>query len=74
MAKDKENTLKSYGVPIAEPLTGNKESAFFDIDLDPKRKEDETYEDYKKRRKEGKQRIKLHLRGRNTYYNTDKTL
>jgi len=74
MAKDKENTLKSYGVPIAEPLTGNKESAFFDINLNPAREEGETYEDYKERRKEGKRRIKLHLRGRNTYYNKDKTL
>tara|TARA_R110002012_G_scaffold278308_4_gene465897 strand:+ start:3322 stop:3525 length:204 start_codon:yes stop_codon:yes gene_type:complete len=64
MAKKKENKWKSYGKPIAEPLTGNMDSAFFDIDLDPKRKEDETYEDYKKRRKEGNRRIKLHLKGR----------
>jgi len=61
--KKKENKWKSYG-QVAEPLTGRKDSAFFDIDLDPKRKEDETYEDYKKRRKEVNARIKLHLRGR----------
>jgi hypothetical protein len=41
-----------------------KDSAFFNIDLDPKRKKDETYEEYVKRRKEGNKRIKLHLRGR----------
>jgi hypothetical protein len=64
MAKKKENKWKSYGVPIAEPLSGNKDSAFFDIDMDPQRKEDETYEDYKTRRKEINKRIKLHLRGR----------
>jgi hypothetical protein len=63
MAKKKENKWKSYG-QVAEPLTGRKESAFFDIDLSPARKEDETYEDYVKRRKEGKRRIKLHLKGR----------
>tara|TARA_R110002020_G_scaffold189618_3_gene388887 strand:+ start:1638 stop:1838 length:201 start_codon:yes stop_codon:yes gene_type:complete len=63
MAKKKENKWKSYG-QVAEPLTGRKESAFFDIDLSPTRKEDETYEDYVKRRKEGKKRIKLHLKGR----------
>jgi hypothetical protein len=39
-------------------------SAFFDIDLDPKRKKDESYKDYKKRRKLGNERIKLHLKGR----------
>ena len=39
-------------------------SAFFDIDLDPKRKEGESYEDYKKRRKEANQRIKIHRKGR----------
>jgi len=64
MAKKKENKWKSYGVPIAEPLTGNKDSAFFDIDLDPKRKEGETKEEYKARRKEGNKRIKLHLKGK----------
>jgi len=41
-----------------------KDSAFFDIDLDPIRKKDETFEEYKKRRKEVNKRIKLHLRGR----------
>lgn len=41
-----------------------KESAFYDIDLDPARKSDESYENYKKRRKEGNMRIKLHLKGR----------
>ena len=41
-----------------------KESAFYDIDLDPARKPDESYEDYKKRRKEVNIRIKLHLKGR----------
>tara|TARA_R110000765_G_scaffold285343_1_gene381976 strand:+ start:616 stop:819 length:204 start_codon:yes stop_codon:yes gene_type:complete len=64
MAKKKENKWKSYGVPIAEPLSGNVDSAFFDIDLDPARKEDETHEEYKARRKEGNRRIKLHQRGR----------
>ena len=74
MAKKKENTLKSFGVQIAEPLTGNKESAFFDIDLNPARKEDETHEEFKARRKEANKRIKLHLRGKNTFYNNDKPL
>ena len=55
---------KSYGEQIAEPMTGRKDSAFFDIDLDPQRKEDESYEDYKIRRKEVKKRIKIHLKGR----------
>ena len=41
-----------------------KDSPFFDIDLNPARKEDETYEEYKARRKEVNKRIKLHLRGR----------
>lgn len=41
-----------------------KDSAFFDIDLDPARKQGESYEDYKKRRKEVNKRIKLHLKGR----------
>lgn len=74
MSKKKENTLKSFGVQIAEPLTGNKESAFFDVDLTPHRLEGESHEDYKLRRKEGQQRIKLHLRGKNTFYNNDKPL
>jgi|TARA_R110002050_G_scaffold116946_2_gene233624 hypothetical protein len=64
MAKKKENKWKSYGVPLAEPITGNVDSAFFDIDLAPQRKEDETKEEYKARRKEGNRRIKLHRRGR----------
>ena len=55
---------KVYGEQIEEPITGRKDSAFFDIDLDPKRKEDESYEDYKIRQKEVKKRIKLHLKGR----------
>jgi hypothetical protein len=74
MTQKQENTLKGYGVQLAEPLTGNKESAFFDIDLNPARLEGESYEDYRKRRKEGNERIKLHLKGRNTFYNSDKTL
>ena len=41
-----------------------KDSAFFDIDLDPARKKGETFEEYKKRRKLGNERIKLHLKGR----------
>lgn len=63
MAKKKQNKWKSYG-QVAEPLTGNKESAFFDIDLTPHRLENEEYEDYKARRKEVNKRIKLHLGGR----------
>ena len=63
MTQKKENKWKSYG-PVAEPLTGRQDSAFFDIDLDPARKEDETFEEYKKRRKLGNERIKLHLKGR----------
>ena len=34
---------KSYGEQIEEPITGRKDSAFFDIDLSPARKEDESY-------------------------------
>ena len=64
MAKKKENKWKSYGTPIAEPLTGNVDSAFFDINLNPAREEDETHEEYKARRKEVNKRIKLHLKGR----------
>ena len=45
-------------------MTKPTNSAFFDIDLNPARKKDETYEEYKKRRKLGNQRIKLHLKGR----------
>ena len=41
-----------------------KDSAFYNIDLDPVRKPGESYEDYKKRRKEGNMRIKRHLKGR----------
>ena len=63
MAKKKENKWKSYG-QVSEPLTGRKDSAFFDINLNPAREEGESYEDYKIRQKEVKQRIKLHLRGR----------
>jgi hypothetical protein len=74
MTQKQENTLKGYGVQLAEPLTGNKESAFFDIDLNPARLEGESYEDYRLRRKEGNKRIKLHLKGRNIFYNTNKTL
>ena len=62
--KKKENKWKSYGVPIAEPLSGNKDSAFFDINLNPAREEDESYEDYKIRQKQVKKRIKIHLRGK----------
>tara|TARA_R110000824_G_scaffold282041_1_gene470324 strand:+ start:385 stop:588 length:204 start_codon:yes stop_codon:yes gene_type:complete len=64
MAKKKENKWKSYGVPLAEPITGNVDSAFFDIDLNPARKEGETKEEYRARRKEGNRRIKLHQKGR----------
>jgi len=64
MSKKKQNKWKSYGVPIAEPLSGNVDSAFFDIDMDPSRKEGETHEEYKLRRKEVNKRIKLHLGGR----------
>tara|TARA_Y100001938_G_scaffold143552_1_gene216503 strand:+ start:27655 stop:27798 length:144 start_codon:yes stop_codon:yes gene_type:complete len=39
-------------------------SAFFDINLNPAREKDESYEDYKKRQKEVKKRIKIHLKGR----------
>ena len=40
--KKKQNKWKSYG-QVAEPLTGRKESAFFDVDLTPHRLEDEEY-------------------------------
>ena len=40
------------------------ESAFYNIDLDPARKKDETYEEYVKRRKEVNKRIRLHLKGK----------
>ena len=40
------------------------ESAFFDIDLDPARKENETYEEYVQRRKQVNKRIRLHLKGK----------
>tara|TARA_R110000744_G_scaffold37261_2_gene85501 strand:+ start:443 stop:646 length:204 start_codon:yes stop_codon:yes gene_type:complete len=64
MTKKTENKWKSFGVPLAEPITGNVDSAFFDIDLNPARIEGETKEEYRARRKEGNRRIKLHQNGR----------
>lgn len=55
---------KGYGEQLEEPLTGRKDSAFFDININPSREEGESYEDYKIRQKEVKKRIKLHLKGR----------
>ena len=49
---------------MKKPIDSNIDSAFFDIDLNPSRKKDETHEEYKKRRKLVNERIKLHLKGR----------
>jgi hypothetical protein len=49
---------------MVKPTNSDIDSVFFDIDLDPARKEGETFEEYRKRRKSGNERIKLHLKGR----------
>jgi|TARA_R110000744_G_scaffold207019_4_gene325621 hypothetical protein len=44
-----------------------KESAFYNINLNRKREQDESYDDYKERLKEIKDRMSLHIKGKKVW-------